>query len=89
MYGPTKVNKSDMKTQKHEAWRSLSKEIIVPNNEKIINLLEENINLLKEEEKVTLIQFKIHAKGFMDNQIRKERIADYPQFPTNMNDILS
>ncbi|PGS96097.1 hypothetical protein COC98_19065 [Bacillus anthracis] len=89
MYGPTEANKSDMTTQKHEAWRKLAQEMIVPNNDKIIKLLEGNINLLKEEERETLIEFKIHARGFKDNQVRKERIADYPQFPIKMNDILS
>ncbi|WHX40608.1 hypothetical protein QNH36_23725 [Mesobacillus sp. AQ2] len=89
MYGPTEANKSDMTTQKHEAWRKLAQEMIVPNNDQIIKLLEENINILNEEERETLIQFKIHAKGFKDNQVREERIADYPQFPIKMNDILS
>lgn len=89
MYGPTEVNKADITTQKHKAWRNLAQEIIVPNNEKIIKLLDENISLLTEDEKETLIQFKIHAKGFKDNQFRKERIAEYPQFPIKMNDILS
>lgn len=89
MYGPHDTNKFDLTTQKHEAWRRLAKEMIVPNNEKIIELLEDNINILKEEEREILIQFKIHARGFKDNQDRKERISDYPQFPLKMNDILS
>lgn len=89
MYGPTEANKFDLTTQKHEAWRKLTQEMIIPNNDMIINLLEENVDLLTEEERETLIQFKIHAKGFKDNQFRKERIADYPQFPNKINDILS
>jgi hypothetical protein len=89
MYGPTETNKYDLATQKHEAWKSMAKEMIVPNNEKIIELLEDNINILNEEERETLIQFKIHARGFKDNQYREERISDYPQFPLKMNDILS
>ena len=88
MYGPTDENKSDLTSRKHEAWRSMAKEIIVPNNEKIVKLLQDNQVLLTTDEQMIFIQFKIHAQGFKDNQNRNERISEYPQFPLKINDIL-
>jgi hypothetical protein len=88
MYGPTNENTADLMTRKHEAWRAMALNLIVPNNDKIIELLQENINLLSFEEKNIFFKFKLHAKGFKDNQSRKERIAEYPQFPSEINDIL-
>jgi hypothetical protein len=88
MYGPTPENTSDLTTRKHEAWRSMTLNFIVPNNDKIIGLLEENIDLLNLEEKIIFMEFKLHAEGFKDNQTRDERIAEYPKFPIAINTIL-
>jgi len=88
MYGPTPENTSDLTTRKHEAWRSMASNYIVPNNEKIIKLLEEYIDLLNFEEKIILMEFKLHSEGFKDNQTREERIAEYPKFPIAINSVL-
>lgn len=88
MYGPTPENTSDLTTRKHEAWRSMTLNFIVPNNDKIIELLEEYIYLLNFEEKIIFTEFKLHAEGFKDNQTREERIAEYPKFPNAINSIL-
>lgn len=88
MYGPTPENTADLTTRKHEAWRSMALKFIVPNNDKIITLLNENIDLLNFEEKMIFMEFKLHAEGFKDNQNRSERIAEYPKFPISINNIL-
>ena len=88
MYGPTSENKSDLMGGKHEAWRSMALKFIVPNNDKIIELLQENMELLNEAEQDVFVEFKLHAEGFKDNQSREERIAEYPQFPIEINNIL-
>lgn len=88
MYGPTPENKFDLLGRKHEAWRSMAVKYIVPNNDKIIELLQENIDLLNETELIVFFKFKLHAEGFKDNQSRAERIAEYPQFPSEINNIL-
>lgn len=88
MYGPTYENTAGIMTRKHEAWRAMALKLIVPNNDKIIELLQENIHLLSFEEKSIFFQFKLHTEGFKDNQSRTERIAEYPQFPPEINDIL-
>ncbi|XKO54124.1 hypothetical protein ACI2WT_15160 [Lysinibacillus fusiformis] len=88
MYGPTLENKFDLLGRKHEAWRSMALKYIVPNNDKIIELLQENIELLNETEQIVFFKFKLHAEGFKDNQSRAERIAEYPQFPSEINNIL-
>ncbi|WP_096155708.1 hypothetical protein [Bacillus sp. FJAT-45066] len=88
MYGPTPENTADLTTRKHEAWRSMALKFIVPNNDKIITLLSENIDLLNYEEKMVFMEFKLHAEGFKDNQNRTERIAEYPKFPIAINNIL-
>ncbi|MEQ6857285.1 hypothetical protein AAHH17_22785 [Lysinibacillus capsici] len=88
MYGPTSENKFDFMGRKHEAWRSMALKFIVPNNDKIIKLLLENMELLNAAEQNIFIEFKLHAEGFKDNQSRRERIAEYPQFPSEINNIL-
>ena len=88
MYGPTSENISDLTTRKHEAWRSMALKFIVPNNDKILKLLYENIELLNVEEQKVFFEFRIHAEGFKDNRSRTERIAEYPRFPTAINNIL-
>lgn len=88
MYGPTPENTVDLMTRKHEAWKSMALKIIVPNNDKIIKLLQDNIHLLDTEEQVVFFEFKLHAEGFKDNQHRVEKVADYPKFPSAINTIL-
>lgn len=88
MYGPTPENTLDLMTRKHEAWKSMALKIIVPNNDKIIKLLQDNIHLLNAEEQVVFFEYKLHAEGFKDNQVRIEKIADYPIFPSAINSIL-
>ncbi len=88
MYGPTPENKFDLVGRKHEAGRSMALKFIVPNNDKIIELLQENIELLNETEQNVFFKFNLHAEGFKDNQSRVERIAEYPQFPSEINNIL-
>lgn len=88
MYGPTPENTADLTTRKHEAWRSMALKFIVPNNDKIITLLNENKDLLSFEEKMVFTEFKIHAEGFKDNQTRAEKIAEYPKFTITINKIL-
>lgn len=87
-YGPTLKNKLELGSEKPEIWRVMAKDIIIPNNKKIIELLEKNKKLLNDRDKEIFIRFKIHAKGFEENQNREEKIAEYIQFPTEIYNIL-
>lgn len=88
LYGPTNKNKEDIFSEKPYIWREMCKEVIVPNNAKIVKLLDDNKELLNREEIGIFITFKIHAKGFEDNQIRDVRRAEYTQFPIEIYNIL-
>lgn len=88
LYGPTSKNKEDLYSRKAEIWHEMSKDIIVPNNAEIVNLLEINMALLNQNDIEIFVKFKIHAKGFEDNQNRREKRAEYIQFPEEINNIL-
>ncbi|WP_160693136.1 hypothetical protein [Clostridium sp. C2-6-12] len=88
LYGPTFKNKEDIYSSKADIWREMAKDIIVPNNTRIVKLLEDNKRLLTQDEIKIFIKFKIHAKGFEENQNRVEKRAEYLQFPVEIYDIL-
>lgn len=88
LYGPTDRNKSDILSKKPEIWRKMAKKSIVPNNQKIINILQKHIDMLDDDEKEIFIQFKLHADGFRENQELAIRNSEYPRFPEKINSIL-
>lgn len=89
MYGPTLKNKQDIVSEKSTIWKNMSRDVIVPNNKKIIKLLEENKSCLTQEEMEIFIKFKIHAQGFEKNQNSDIKISEYIQFPNEIYSILN
>ena len=63
----------------YRVWNMRKLDRIIPNNRKIINLIERNANLLLEEEYAEYLKFKNHAEAFELNQY--ERLDSYPLFP--------
>lgn len=89
MYGPTDANKVDLFSKKPCIWKEKALNNIVPNNRRIVQLLESNSSLLTGEEFEVFIAFKLHADGFESNQKKKEKISEYPMFPEEIHSILN
>lgn len=89
LYGPTDKNKSDLFSEKPYIWKEKALSTIVPNNRKIVKLLESNSHLLTDEEYDIFVEFKLHADGFESNHKNKEKRSEYPIFPQEINNILN
>ena len=68
-------------------WQLKRMDTIVPNNQKIINLVEKNIQILTTEQKENFYLFKQHCVGFEQNAI--ERLEYYPRFPKQFGDMFN
>ena len=60
-------------------WDLRKLDTIVPNNQEIINAVENNTHLLSPAAKFAFVKFKAHAVAFEQNQY--ERLDNYPTFP--------
>lgn len=89
LYGPTDKNKSDLFSEKPDIWKEKALSTIVPNNRKIVKLLESNSHLLTDEEYDIFVEFKLHADGLESNHKNKEKRSEYPIFPQEINNILN
>jgi hypothetical protein len=62
--------------------------IIIPNNCKIIDLLQENEELIPPEKMVILDKFLNHAEGLRENYTSNFKDRNVPLFPKEINTIL-
>jgi hypothetical protein len=88
-YGPQseyagKTGQSEASTM----WTLKSVETIIPNNRKIIELVEKNYALLNQEETEIIAKFKIHKEGFEYNKLSGDKNPTVPTFPTEIIGIL-
>ena len=60
-------------------WQYRKLDTIIPNNQRIVNLIERNLSLLTNQEKQLFFRFKNHAIAFEQHQY--DRLDSYPQFP--------
>lgn len=60
-------------------WAARKLDVLLPNNRKIVQILDTNSDLLKGTLKAEANKFKMHAAGFEGNQY--ERVEHYPLFP--------
>lgn len=78
-FGPNSEEaKNNPTSNLYNVWALQKLSTIVPNNKKIINLIQTNIHLLSKE-KAIFFKFKIHAEAFEANQY--DRLDRYPLFP--------
>ncbi|MFM9968698.1 MAG: HNH endonuclease signature motif containing protein [Burkholderiales bacterium] len=75
------VAQADPGSNMHEVWALRKLDTIIPNNTKIINVVEANVKLLCAEETSLFFQFKIHAQAFEQHQYK--RLDTYPLFPVD------
>jgi len=79
-FGPqSNIASSDPGSNASETWGLRKLDAIIPNNSKIINMIENNLELLSEQQYEAFLSFKSHAIAFEQNQY--SRLDNYPTFP--------
>ncbi|OIU71020.1 HNH endonuclease [Rossellomorea aquimaris] len=88
-YGPESlVANSNPFSDVSDIWSLKKLTKIIPNNRKIINIIEKNIGLLKYTQKKTFYLFKEHAEAFeLNTQSRLDREA-VPRFPIEFKNMI-
>jgi hypothetical protein len=71
-----------------EKWKASIKQTIIPNNQKIIEILRKNNNLLTLDEKKLLIQLEHHNQDLISRHILDIVIGDQRRFPEHLDKIL-
>lgn len=66
-----------------EIWRRRSLDTLIPNNQKIISLIEGNKNTYGYpwETYKQMLKYKMHADAFQDNCLSDKKVGDYKTFP--------
>lgn len=87
-YGPHSRSLANPLAEEAKQWRRLVLMEILPNNKKIVALLESNRHLLNADEQATLRAFIVHAEALEYNHISGDKNSVAPLFPEGMNRIL-
>jgi hypothetical protein len=87
-YGPHSEYSINLLTTAEAIWKQKAINIIIPNNKKIINLLDKNNHLINQDEINVVEMFREHVLEFEYNQISDEPNPYAPIFPTEINNIL-
>jgi len=86
-YGPeSELAKNNPGSTAQAIWAARKLDVILPNNQKIVRILEDNSNLLSGNIRTASVRFRMHARGFEDNQF--ERVENYPLFPKEFQDAI-
>ena len=79
-HGPESIPaQNDFGSNAHRIWNLRKLDTVIPNNNKIINMIENNASLLGASDYQEFINFKNHAKSFEQNQY--SRLDQYVTFP--------
>ncbi|SIR68701.1 Calcineurin-like phosphoesterase [Peribacillus simplex] len=70
-------------------WRQKAVSIIIPNNDRILDLLENNKDLIADSKKHILQTYKSHVDGFKNNHLSEFKSQDIPLFPIEVYNILN
>lgn len=88
-YGPNSlVALNNPLSNSVDTWKRLKHSTIIPNNTKIVNLLENNLVLLTKEEKEIFYKFKIHTQAFALNQEERNDSEAVPLFPIEFETLI-
>ncbi|MGC4019222.1 MAG: hypothetical protein QM793_08390 [Muricomes sp.] len=87
-YGPFSEQMKNPMADMNYIWNKKCVEIIIPNNKKIIRLLDKNVDLLKEDEIILLERFREHSIEFEFNKISGSKNPYAPTYPEDFDKIL-
>lgn len=88
-YGPENDYKSDPESELASSWQLKVRSRILPNNRKILAILDANRHLLQSNESITLEHFRQHVQDMEIRHLGEERTALGRRFPAGMTDILT
>ncbi|MGH9759742.1 MAG: hypothetical protein ACREAC_02755, partial [Blastocatellia bacterium] len=86
-YGPGPSH--DPLSDAAEMWSLKVVQDVIPNNQRILDLLAANDGLLTQEERVMVERFRIHKEGFEYNHTSGDKNSSVPLFPREMDGLLS
>ena len=87
-YGPETDHRFNPESEIPTIWRRKVAERIIPNNQKIIRILDANRGLLNEEERATLEGFRQHVDDLEARHLGENVVAGGRRFPPSMATIL-
>lgn len=85
LYGPLDGVFDDTRA---DQWRRHVKDMIIPNNQKLMRLLQVNRELLTDAEKATADVFSVHAQQLEERHLEQNWTPGSIKFPTAMESIL-
>lgn len=88
-YGPESEAAASLAPDAPAAWRREMVRTVIPNNARILRLLDENTLLLSESEAKVVAQFRLHAKSLEDRHLSGVTNSAAPRFPPAMNVLLN
>ncbi|RFB33530.1 metallophosphoesterase [Bacillus sp. RC] len=87
-YGPYSITaQQNPFSELSYTWRQLCKDTLIPNNDKILELILVNIDLVPTEKKSVVEDYKNHVEGFKMNHLSDYKSADVPRFPQDIKEI--
>ncbi|WP_264788398.1 HNH endonuclease [Aureispira anguillae] len=86
IYGPMTDQRFNPESEMPYIWIRKIHKTLLPNNRKIINIIDKNYDLLDDVEIETVELFRQHVKDFEDKHLNQSDINGI-QFPIQMNDI--
>lgn len=86
-YGPMTDDRFNPESSMPELWRRKIKDFILPNNKKIVDLIERSQHLLLDWEMEVFVKYKQHVDDFSAKHTGKTR-ANGVTFPKKILDIL-
>jgi len=87
-YGPHSAAADDPFSDAVDTWRREAIERIVPNNRRIVELLDVNRHLLRPEEAQVVAQYRVHADAFEARHLFGVITASAPQYPPATDHLL-
>jgi hypothetical protein len=87
-YGPNNDYRQDPESEIAKVWQRKMRSIILPNNRKVLTVLDANRRLLNESEAKTLEAFRQHIDDLEAKHIGEGDRDVASRFPAGMSDIL-
>jgi hypothetical protein len=85
-YGPESDAADRLTSDVAEVWRREARDQILPNNRKILALIDRNERLLQSDELDVVERFRVHARAFARTQLGDPQVGA-PRFPAEMREI--
>ena len=87
--GPESAAADDPLSEAAAAWRDRVLQTIIPNNRRILELVDANRHLLQPAELGPVEDFRVHAAALDLNYTSGTRRADAPRFPRHFGDLFT